>query len=107
MPTHRQSGLGIFPPCSTPPAFLASARPTRFIRSALHTQARIPQASAEASLDHDRRVTDEWKRAATEVVFSPPTQDKDRNLAPSPLIAGVPVKDISLPEYPRYRDLIF
>src|SRR5205809_1607127 len=59
------------------------ARPNPFIPIALQKKAGIPQASAEASLDYDRRVTEEWKHSATEVVFSHPTQDKDRNLAPS------------------------
>src|SRR5439155_4631154 len=31
----------------------------------------------------------------------------DRDLAPSPLIAGIPEGTLELPDYPRYRDLIF
>ena len=83
------------------------ARPNPFIPIALQKKAGIPQASAEASLAYDRRITDDWKAAAAEVVFSHPTKDEDRDLAPSPLVLDVPEKSIPLPDYPRYRDLIF
>src|SRR5437879_10113539 len=65
------------------------ARPNPFIPIALQKKAGIPQASAEASLAYDRRITDEWKAAAAEVVFSHPTKDEDRDLAPSPLVFDV------------------
>ncbi|HYL90247.1 MAG TPA: PD-(D/E)XK nuclease family protein [Burkholderiales bacterium] len=83
------------------------AAPNPFIPIALQKKAGIPQASAEASLAYDRRITEEWMHSAAEVVFSHPTKDEERNLAPSPLISDVPVKDIALPDYPRYRDLLF
>src|SRR5204863_4074658 len=83
------------------------AQPNPFIPIALQKKAGIPQASAEASLAYDRRITDEWKRSAAEVVVSHPTKDEERNLAPSPLISELPETPLSLPDYPRYRDLIF
>src|SRR5258707_7776219 len=83
------------------------AHPNPFIPIALQKKAGIPQASAEASLAYDRRITDEWKAAAAEVVFSHPTKDEDRDLAPSPLIQQFPLSDLVVPDYPRYRDLIF
>src|SRR5438874_471966 len=83
------------------------ARPNPFIPIALQKKAGIPQASAEGAAARDRRITDEWKSAAGEVVFSHPTKDEDRDLAPSPLIAGIAEAPIALPDYPRYRDLIF
>ena len=83
------------------------ARPNPFIPIALQKKAGIPQASAEASLDYDRRITEEWTHSAAEVVFSHPTRDEERNLAPSPLISAVEEKAIGIPDFPRYRDLIF
>ncbi|HYY61373.1 MAG TPA: PD-(D/E)XK nuclease family protein, partial [Burkholderiales bacterium] len=83
------------------------ARPNPFIPIALQKKAGIPQASAEGAAARDRRITDEWQGAAGEVVFSHPAKDADRDLAPSPLISGIPVGDIAVADYPRYRDLIF
>jgi probable DNA repair protein len=83
------------------------ARPNPFIPIALQKKAGIPQASAEGAAARDRRITDEWKSAAGEVVFSHPAKDEDRDLAPSPLISGIPTGNIAAPDYPRYRDLIF
>src|SRR5919197_4632433 len=83
------------------------ARANPFIPIALQKKAGIPQASAEGAAARDRRITDEWKGAAGEVVFSHPTKDEDRDLAPSPLIAGIAETPIAVPDYPRYRDLIF
>src|SRR4029077_16754417 len=48
------------------------ARPTPFIPIALQKRAGIPQASAESAAARDRRITDQWQRAAGEVVFSHP-----------------------------------
>ena len=83
------------------------ARPNPFIPIALQKRAGIPQASAESSAALDRRITDEWKRSAAEVVFSHPSKDEDRDLAPSPLIKDLPEGAIAIPDFPRYRDLIF
>src|SRR6266850_1479909 len=83
------------------------AHPNPFIPLALQKKAGIPQASAETSLAYDRRITDEWKAAAAEVVFSHPTKDEDRDLAPPPLTAAIAEAPIAVPDYPRYRDLVF
>ena len=91
----------------TDEAWPMDARPNPFIPVALQKRAGIPEASAEASLALDRRITEEWKSAAEEVVFSYPCKEEDRDLAPSPLIADVPDSTISIPRYPRYRDLVF
>jgi probable DNA repair protein len=82
-------------------------RPNPFIPIAAQKKAGIPQASAEASLELDRRITGEWKRSAAEVVFSHPSREEDRDLAPSPLILEFPEKPVAVPDYPRYRDLLF
>jgi probable DNA repair protein len=91
----------------TDDAWPRDARPNPFIPIAAQKKAGIPQASAEASLAYDRRITDEWRRSAAEVVFSHPAKDEDRDLAPSPLISDVPEQAVAVPDYPRYRDLIF
>jgi ATP-dependent helicase/nuclease subunit B len=92
----------------TDEAWPLTARPNPFIPIAAQKKAGIPQASAEASAALDKRLTDEWKRAAAEVVFSWPTKDKDKDLAPSPLILDVvPAMAGTQFDFPRYRDLIF
>ena len=91
----------------TDEAWPLAARPNPFIPIALQKKAGIPQASAEASLELDRRLTEEWRGAAQEVVFSFPLKEKDRDLSPSPLILDVMEFSLSIPGYPRYRDLLF
>ena len=91
----------------TDEAWPLAARPNPFIPVAAQKKAGIPQASAEGSLALDRRITEEWLGAAQEVVFSFPRKEKDRDFAPSPLILGVAEAPVAVPEYPRYRDLLF
>jgi ATP-dependent helicase/nuclease subunit B len=91
----------------TDDAWPRDARPNPFIPIAAQKKAGIPQASAESSLAFDRRITEEWQRSAAEVVFSHPAKDEERDLAPSPLISEIPESAIAVPDYPRYRDLIF
>ena len=83
------------------------ARPNPFLPVALQKKAGIPEASAEGSLELDRRLTQEWLHAASEVILSYPLKEQDRELAPSPLILGVAQGELALPAGPRYRDLIF
>ncbi|HJS78399.1 MAG TPA: PD-(D/E)XK nuclease family protein, partial [Burkholderiales bacterium] len=83
------------------------ARPNPFIPIAAQKKAGIPQASAEASFEFDRRITEEWKRSAAEVVFSHASSEEDRKLSPSPLILDVAEKPLAVPDFPRYRDLLF
>ena len=91
----------------TDEAWPQPVRPNPFLPVALQKKAGIPQASAEASLELDRRRTAEWRAAAAEVVLSWPEKEADRDLAPSPLILGVEKGELALPAYPRYRDLLF
>src|SRR2546422_2163506 len=91
----------------TDEAWPLAARPNPFIPIALQKKAGIPQASAEGSLAFGRRITEEWSRSAKEVVFSWPGKEEDRDLAPSPLILDFPRTSLSVPDYPRYRDLLF
>ena len=91
----------------TDEAWPLSASPNPFVPIRLQKAAGVPEASAEASLELDRRITAEWASAADEVVFSFPLKEKDHDLAPSPLIAEVLEKPVSVPDFPRYRDLLF
>jgi ATP-dependent helicase/nuclease subunit B len=73
------------------------AHPNPFIPIALQKKAGIPQATAESSLAFAQRVTDGWMVSAAEVVFSHPTKEEDRNLAPSPLISAIPESVVAVP----------
>lgn len=83
------------------------ARPNPFIPPALQRKAAIPEASAEATLERCRRITNGWLAAAEEVIVSHPVREDDRELLPSPLVLGVPLGPLEVTPYPRYRDLIF
>ena len=91
----------------TDEAWPLDARPNPFIPIAAQKKAGIPQASAEASAVFDKFLTEQWKHAAAEVVFSYPLKEEDRDFAPSPLILDVAEKPVAIPDFPRYRDLIF
>jgi probable DNA repair protein len=91
----------------TDEAWPLAARANPFLPIALQKKAGIPEASAEGSLELDRRLTQEWLQAAGEVVLSYPAKEQDRELSPSPLILGVAPGELALPDYPRYRDLLF
>jgi ATP-dependent helicase/nuclease subunit B len=88
-------------------AWPLAARPNPFIPIALQKKAGIPQASAEGSLEFGRRITQEWAGSAEEVVFSSPEKEEDRDLAPSPLILSIEKFSALVPDFPRYRDLLF
>jgi probable DNA repair protein len=91
----------------TDEAWPLSASPNPFIPIRLQKQAGIPEASAEASLELDRRITADWAAAAKEIVFSFALKEKDRDLAPSPLIAAIPEKSVAVADFPSYRDALF
>lgn len=91
----------------TDEAWPLDARPNPFLPVRAQKEAGIPQASAESSLLLDRRITAQWLSAAGEVVLSHPLKEADRELSPSPLISDIPLGEIALPTFPRYRDQIF
>ncbi len=91
----------------TDEAWPLKASPNPFLPLALQRKAGIPEASAETSLALDRRITDGWREAAGEVVFSCFTKEQDRDVLSSPLIADVPLKQVEVPAFPKFRDEMF
>jgi len=91
----------------TDEAWPLKSSPNPFLPVAQQRKAGIPEASAETSLALDRRITDGWKQAAGEVVFSHFTKEEDRDVLPSPLVADIPAKAVEVPAFPRLRDAIF
>ena len=91
----------------TDDAWPLAARPNPFVPVALQKKAGIPEAAADTALTLDRRITEDWLRAADEVVVSHPLREKDRELLPSALIAAISPGDIDLPLYPNHRDELF
>jgi probable DNA repair protein len=91
----------------TDDAWPLKSSPNPFLPLAQQRKAGIPEASAETSLALDRRITDGWKQAAGEVVFSHFTKEEDRDVLPSPLIAGLPEKAVEFPDFPKLRDAMF
>ena len=94
----------------TEEAWPMPARPNPFVQVPLQRQAGVPEASAQASLELDRRITQGWLAAAGEVVFSHPVQEEDRQLLPSRLIAQLAESDahsIGIPDFPIYRDVLY
>jgi len=91
----------------TEEAWPLKARPNPFLPVALQKKAGIPEAAAETSLALDRRITQGWLGAADEVVFSWPEKDKDRDLLPSPLISGIEMGSVVVPEYPSFQKNLF
>jgi len=85
------------------------ARPNPFIPPQLQKKAQIPEASAEATLERCKRITDGWLGAANEVIVSYPAHEEDRALLASPLISGVspPLETPETRTYAWYRDQIF
>lgn len=88
-------------------AWPLAARPNPFLPLALQREAGIPESSAQASLELDRRITQGWVTAAGEVVLSHPSREADRELAPSPLIAALPEGALDLPAYVPFRNTIY
>jgi probable DNA repair protein len=91
----------------TDDAWPLKSSPNPFLPLAQQRKAGIPEASAETSLALDRRITDGWKQAAGEVVFSHFTKEEDRDVLPSPLIADLPEKAVEIPAFSKVRDVIF
>jgi ATP-dependent helicase/nuclease subunit B len=84
-------------------------RPNPFVPIAAQRAAGIPQADPAASIALDRRITDGWRGAAGEVVFSHFRTQGETELVPSPLVAQIPAADfaaLGIAAYPAARDAI-
>ena len=93
----------------TDEAWPIPARPNPFLPVALQRAAGVPEASAAASLELDRRITHGWLAAAGEVVLSHALAEEDRELVASPLIRDIPANaagDLALPGYGSLREAI-
>src|SRR5262249_39918395 len=91
----------------TDDAWPLRSRPNPFLPIGLQRMAGIPESSAEGSLELDRRITEGWKTAAEEVIFSAPRRCEDRDLSPSPLIASIADSAIEVPVFLSWKELIF
>jgi probable DNA repair protein len=94
----------------TEEAWPLAARPHPLIAPALQRQAGIPEASAERSLEVDAALTEAWRTAAPEVLFTSARAEGDRELLPSPLIARIPetpVAELAIADFPTRRRALF
>ena len=91
----------------TDDAWPLPSRPNPFLPVGLQKMAGIPESSAEGSLELDRRITEGWRHAADEVVFSWPRRTEDRDLSPSPLIHSIPEGVIDVPVFESWKEMIF
>lgn len=94
----------------TEEAWPLAARPHPLIPPALQRKAGMPQSTPEASLAVDRALTDAWRAAATEVIFTSARADGDRELLPSPLIATIApssVESLGIGAFPTLRGALF
>lgn len=79
-------------------------RPNPFLPVPLQRKLSLPHASADQELAFARRLTAGWLGCAPEVVLSHPLREDDRDLAASPLIAGIECADFAqLDVAPRER----
>ncbi|HUI99052.1 MAG TPA: PD-(D/E)XK nuclease family protein, partial [Usitatibacter sp.] len=86
------------------------ARPHPLLSPALQRLAGIPGASAERSLEVDSALTQSWRAAAPEVLFTSARAEGDRELLPSPLIAAVEEAssaDLAIAEFATRRRALF
>lgn len=81
-------------------ALPAPPRPHPFLPSALQRRAGVPLSSAESALAAGGRWLESLRQCATQIVFSYPCQDQDRELRASPLLAELtPVQPGALPRW--------
>ena len=83
------------------------ARPNPLIPFSLQRERGLPHASAARELADATRLTQRWREAADEVVFSHALHEEDRELQGSPLIPDAPLMKIEIPERPELWTRIF
>ena len=74
---------------------------------ALQRKAGIPESSAEASLELDRRLTEGWQARGGGGRLLLAAAHEDRDLSPSPLISSIPEGDIDVPVFESWKEMIF
>jgi exodeoxyribonuclease-5 len=74
-------------------AWPPAPRPNPLLPAGLQRRARSSNASAEVQLEFARNVQHRLLHAAPEIVFSWARGEDDRQLRPSPLLAGLPPRD--------------
>ncbi len=93
----------------TDEAWPLAARPNPFIPVSVQRRAGIPQSDPVSSLELDRRITDGWLHSAREVVVSHARMKGESELAPSALIASIPLSpldDLAAGRYATLREAI-
>src|SRR5258708_14328102 len=91
----------------TDEAWPLKTSPNPFLPLPHHPNAAIPQPTPQTSLALDRRITDGWKQAAGEVVFSHFTKEEDRDVLPTPLIPHPPKAAPAIPPFSNLPHSIF
>ena len=71
--------------------------PDTFLPLAAQLAAGMPEASAAGRRIEARALMQAWRRATTELVLSVPAREKDLELLPSPVLAGVTLLDAAPP----------
>ncbi len=82
------------------------ARPNPLLPIEMQRRVNAPGSGPEWELGFAQRMTEGWRRAAPQIVFSWPAADGDRMLAPSPMLSGLPAartEQIGLAQVPPYR----
>ncbi len=77
-----------------------------FLPMRLQREAGLPNATPAAALEFARKRTADWLGCAAEVVLSHPRREDDRDLAASPLIAGVEEGRLDLPAGESWHDAL-
>lgn len=68
-----------------------TAKPNPFIPYALQEKYQMPQATAKREAEYTRKLMERLQHSATHAIFSCALKEGEKILAPSPLLAGLPV----------------
>jgi len=79
-------------------AWPLAVRPNPFIPASLQRAAGVPEASADASLALDKRITQSWRQAAPEVIFSHARAGSDKNASDQVRKASALIRDVEVRE---------
>ena len=79
-------------------AWPLAVRPNPFIPALLQRAAGVPEASTDASLELDKRITQSWRHAAPEVIFSHARAASDNNAGDQARKASALIRDIEARE---------